>query len=75
MSLLYGSGQREWRWTFLEVQGVEPKATRELSFGTQSEKGRRFVETMLTSIETCRQQNLFVIDLVSRPIQNHFEKQ
>src|SRR3989442_10675566 len=30
---------------------------RKLSFGTQSAAGSRFVETMLTVIETCRQQN------------------
>ena len=29
---------------------------RKLSFGTQSAAGSRFVETMLTVIETCRQQ-------------------
>ncbi len=27
-----------------------------LTFGTQSEAGNRFVETMLTVLETCRQQ-------------------
>jgi hypothetical protein len=30
---------------------------RKLSFGTQSAGGSRFVETMLTMIETCRQQS------------------
>ena len=80
-------GHREWLWTFLEVQGVEPTNNaaerslrhaviwRKLSFGTQSEQGSRFVETMLTTIETCRQQNLSVIDHVTRSIQNHFQKQ
>jgi transposase len=29
---------------------------RKLSFGTQSARGSRFVETMLTVVETCRQQ-------------------
>jgi len=29
---------------------------RKLSFGTQSAKGSRFVETLLTVITTCRQQ-------------------
>jgi transposase len=80
-------GHREWLWTFLEVQGVEPTNNaaerslrhaviwRKLSFGTQSEQGSRFVETMLTTIETCRQQNLSVIDHVTRSIENHFHKQ
>ena len=80
-------GHREWLWTFLQVQGVEPTNNaaarslrhaviwRKLSFGTQSEQGSRFVETMLTTIETCRQQNLSGIDHVTRSIQNHFQKQ
>src|SRR5271170_5181638 len=59
---------RSWLWTFLEQEEVEPTNNRseralrhaviwrKLSFGTQSAKGSRFVETMLTIIETCRQQ-------------------
>ena len=59
---------REWLWTFVRVEGIEPTNNaserslrhaviwRKLSFGTQSGKGSRFVETMLTVIETCRQQ-------------------
>src|ERR1700677_2360184 len=55
-------------WTFVEVENVEPTNNeaeralrhaviwRKLSFGTQSAAGSRFVETMLTVIETCRQQ-------------------
>ena len=59
---------RHWLWTFLRHEGVEPTNNaseralrhaviwRKLSFGTQSAGGSRFVETMLTVIETCRQQ-------------------
>jgi len=59
---------RDRLWTFLEVDGVEPTNNaaeqalrhaviwRKLSFGTQSAKGSRFVERMLTVIETCRRQ-------------------
>jgi transposase len=55
-------------WTFVDVQGVEPTNNaaeqalrhaviwRKLSFGTQSARGSRFVERMLTVIETCRRQ-------------------
>ena len=39
---------------------------RKLSFGTKSERGDRFVETMLMIIETCRQQNVNVPDFVTR---------
>ena len=57
---------REYLWTFVEVEGVEPTNNaaeralrhaviwRKLSFGTQSAAGSRFVERMLTVIETCR---------------------
>ena len=59
---------RQWLWTFLDHEGVELTNNgseralrhaviwRKLSFGTQSARGSRFVETMLTVIETCRQQ-------------------
>jgi transposase len=55
-------------WTFLRHDGVEPTNNaseralrhaviwRKLSFGTQSAAGSRFVETILTVVETCRQQ-------------------
>jgi len=59
---------RERLWTFVEVAGIEPTNNgaeralrhaviwRKLSFGTQSASGSRFVERMLTVIETCRRQ-------------------
>jgi transposase len=59
---------REHLWTFVDVEGVEPTNNaaeralrhaviwRKLSFGTQSAAGSRFVERMLTVIETCRRQ-------------------
>lgn len=55
-------------WTFVEVEGVEPTNNaaeqalrqaviwRKLSFGTQSAEGSRFVERLLTVVETCRRQ-------------------
>jgi transposase len=60
---------RERLWVFVEVAEVEPTNNaaerslrhaviwRKLSFGTQSAAGSRFVERMLTVIETCRRQN------------------
>lgn len=75
---------REWLWTFLEVDGVEPTNNaaeralrhaviwRKLSFGTQSAAGSRFVETMLTTIETCRQQHRNVFQFVTQTVQAHF---
>lgn len=59
---------RDWLWTFVRCEDIEPTNNageralrhaviwRKLSFGTQSAGGSRFVETMLTVIETCRQQ-------------------
>lgn len=60
---------REHLWTFVAVDGVEPTNNaaeralrhaviwRKLSFGTQSAAGSRFVERMLTVVETCRRQH------------------
>ena len=61
-------------WTFVDVEGVGATNNdaeralrhaviwRKLSFGTQSDAGSRFVETMLTIIETCRQQHRNAFD-------------
>ncbi|HIC38218.1 MAG TPA: IS66 family transposase [Candidatus Marinimicrobia bacterium] len=71
-------------WTFLKHGDVEPTNNaserslrhaviwRKLSFGTQSASGSRFVETMLSVIETCRQQNRDVFTYVTEAIQAHF---
>jgi transposase len=71
---------RVWLWTFLHHEGVEPTNNageralrhaviwRKLSFGTQSARGSRFVETMLTVIETCRQQGRNVFTFLTRAV-------
>jgi len=48
---------------------------RKLSFGTRSAGGSRFVETMLTVIETCRQQSRDVFGYVTAAVQAHFAGQ
>ena len=75
---------RDRLWTFLEVPGIEPTNNaseralrhaviwRKLSFGTQSAGGSRFVETMLTIIESCRQQNHSVFDFVTQSVAAQF---
>jgi len=75
----------EYLWTFLKHEDVEPTNNaserslrhaviwRKLSFGTQSKSGSRFVETMLSVIETCRQQNHSVIDFVTKAVQANFK--
>ena len=74
---------RQWLWTFLRHEGVEPTNNagerslrhaviwRKLSFGTQSAGGSRFVETMLTVIETCRQQGRHLLSFVTAAVHAH----
>jgi transposase len=78
---------RDWLWTFLDHEDVEPTnnaserslrhavISRKLSFGMQSPGGSRFVETMLTVIETCRQQSRNIFEYVTAAVQMHFAQQ
>ena len=78
---------RQWLWTFLHHEGVEPTNNagerslrhaviwRKLSFGTQSASGSRFVETMLTVIETCRQQRRNVFAFLTNAVEAHLAHQ
>lgn len=64
-------------WTFARVQGVEPTNNvaeramrhaviwRKISGGTDSARGSRFVERMLTVVATCRQQGRNVLDYLA----------
>jgi transposase len=64
-------------WTFVSVEGVEPTNNdaerplrravlwRRRSFGTQSEAGSRFVERVLTTVATLRQQKRDVLDYLT----------
>ena len=75
---------RQHLWTFVDVEGVGPTNNdaeralrhaviwRKLSFGTQSDAGSRFVETMLTIIETCRQQHRNAFDYIATAVAAHF---
>ena len=72
---------RDWLWTFTKFHGIEPTNTtaerslrpavivRKLSFRTQSDKGSRFPERILTVSETCRLQSRsvyeFLVDAVT----------
>jgi len=76
---------RDWLWTFLDVEGVEPTNNvseralrpaviwRKLSFGTQSARGSRFVETILTVVETCRRQSRNSFQFLTAAVQAHFD--
>ena len=75
---------RQWLWTFLDHENVEITNNaseralrhaviwRKLSFGTQSASGSRFMETMLTVIETCRQQERNTFTFLSDAVHAHF---
>jgi transposase len=75
---------REWLWTFVDVQGIEPTNNtaeralrpaviyRKLSFGTQSEAGSRFIERMLTACETCRLQERSIFNYLVAAVEAHF---
>ena len=78
---------RDWLWTFLRYEGIEPTNNaserslrhaviwRKLSFGTQSARGSRFVETMLTVIETCRQQRRNAFEYLTAAVHSHLAHQ
>jgi len=75
---------RDRLWTFLDREGVEPTNNasehalrpaviwRRLSFGTQSARGSRFVETILTVVETCRRQSRNSFSYLTTAMQAHF---
>jgi transposase len=78
---------RDWLWRFLDVEGVEPTNNvservlrpavlwRKRSFGTPSARGRRFVETILTVVETCHQQSRNRFEYLTAALKAHFAHQ
>jgi transposase len=73
-------------WVFLYVRGVEPtnnRAERALrfgvlwrkrSFGTDSEKGDRWVERLLTLRQTCRLRGKPTFPVLVDALQSHFQR-
>jgi len=69
--------RREALWTFVQREGVEPTNNaaersirpgvlwRKGSFGTQSEEGSRFVESMMTVVATLKQQQRNVLEYLT----------
>ena len=67
---------REALWTFVERDGVEPTNNhgelelrdfvlwRKRSFGSQSERGERFAERVMTAVRTARKQGKDVLDFL-----------
>ena len=76
---------RDALWTFLTHDGVEPTNNhaelelrdfvlwRRRSFGTQSERGDRFAERVMTVVRTARKQGLDVLDFLVRSIAAHID--
>jgi transposase len=74
-------GHQEWLWTFVDVEGVQPTNNeaerserhgvllRKTSGGTDSAQGSRFVERVLSVVETCRRQGKKVLDYLSACIE------
>lgn len=70
-------------WTFATTPGVEPTNNaaeravrhavcwRKTSYGTDSERGSRFVERMLTVVASCRCQGRDVMDFLTRAVSAH----
>jgi transposase len=73
--------RREALWTFVQVEGVEPTNNtaersirpgvqwRQDSFGTRSEDGSRFVESMMTVVATLKQQKRNVLDYLTAALE------
>ena len=69
--------RRKALWTFVQVEGVEPTNNtaerairpgvqwRRGSFGTQSQNGSRFVESMMTVVATLKQQQRNVLEYLT----------
>jgi transposase len=70
-------------WTFAKTEGVEPTNNfmerlvrlavlwRRRSFGCNSEAGCRFVERILTVVQTCRLKNLNTVDYLRKAVHAH----
>lgn len=80
-------GTAEGLWNFFEVVGVPPTnnhaerqlrplvISKKLTFGTQSERGSRFIERIFSVVTTCRQQKQDVLVLVTNLIKQYFTPQ
>jgi len=71
---------RDALWTFVQREGVEPTNNhgelelrdfvlwRKRSFGSQSERGERFAERVMTTVRTARKQSKDVLDFIVRSV-------
>jgi transposase len=76
---------RDALWTFVTREGVEPTNNhgelelrdfvlwRKRSFGSQSERGERFAERVMTAVRTARKQGKSVLDFLVRSVTAHLD--
>lgn len=78
--------KKEALWTFVHTEGLEPTNNiaertlrayvlwRKMSFGSQSERGNRFIERMMTIRASCRQQNRNVVHFIKGALCSYYGK-
>lgn len=76
---------RDALWTFVQHESVEPTNNhgelelrdfvlwRKRSFGSQSERGERFAERVMTAVRTARKQGKHVLDFMVRSVTAHVD--
>ena len=74
-------------WRFFEVEGVSPTnnhaerqlrplvISKKLSFGTQSNRGSRYIERIFTVISTCKQQGKDILSFILEALRKFNLKQ
>lgn len=74
-------------WLFFEIPGVLPTnnhaerqlrplvISKKLTFGTQSDRGSRYIERIFSTIATCKQQGRDVLEFIIQAVQLYFRKE
>lgn len=74
-------------WMFFEIPGVLPTnnhaerqlrplvISKKLTFGTQSDRGSRYIERVFSTIATCKQQGRDVLAFVIQTVEKYFRKE
>lgn len=78
--------KKEALWTFIYTEGLEPTNNiaertlrayvlwRKMSFGSQSERGNRFIERMMTIRASCKQQNRHIPNFIKGALYAYYGK-
>lgn len=74
-------------WLFFEIPGVAPTnnhaerqlrplvISKKLTFGTQSDRGSRYIERIFSTITTCKQQGRDALAFIIQAVQMYFRKE